>query len=136
PPDVIRWSGTARVTRFLDELAAAAKDSAPDCLLTYANYPPTEFLCPRRLDFITFNVFLHSRPALTEYLAHLHTVAEDRPLLLGECGIDSRREGPERQAEILSWTVQTALTSGLAGVVIFGFTDDWYRSGIRVEDWE
>jgi GT2 family glycosyltransferase len=136
PPDIIRWSGTSRVARFLDELASAAKDAAPDCLFTYANYPPTEFLRPRRLDFVTFNVFLHSRPALIEYFAHLHIIAEDRPLLLGECGVDSRREGPDRQGEILSWTLEAAFTGGLAGAVVFGFTDDWYRSGTRVEDWE
>src|SRR5690606_2721060 len=101
PPDIIRWSGTRKVEAFLDELVEAARHAAPDALFTYANFPPTEFLQPRLLDFVTFNVFLHSRSAFTKYMARLHLLAEGKPLLLGECGVDSLRESPEVQAEIL-----------------------------------
>ncbi|MBL9135974.1 MAG: glycosyltransferase [Verrucomicrobiales bacterium] len=135
PPDILRWSGAHRVGAFLDELVVAVHDVDPDCLCTYSNYPPTEFLQPRELDFITFNVFLHTRHALLNYLNHLQILADGKPLLLGECGIDSRREGLARQAEILSWTLEATVTAGLAGAIVFSFTDDWVRGGVRVEDW-
>ena len=44
-----RWSGAAKVGSFLDELVAAVHDLDPECLCTYSNYPPTEFLQPREL---------------------------------------------------------------------------------------
>src|SRR5688572_15048056 len=46
PPDVVRWSGAAKVADFLDELVLEAKRVDPDCLCTFANFPPTEFLRP------------------------------------------------------------------------------------------
>ncbi len=136
PPDLVRWSTTARVAAFIDEIIGAARQAAPATLFTYANFPPTEFLQPRDVDFVTFNVFLHSQSALAGYLAHVHLLAEGKPLVLGECGVDARREGPARQAEILSWTLATAVDAGLAGAVVFSFTDEWVRDGRRVEDWE
>jgi GT2 family glycosyltransferase len=136
PPDIVRWSGPQRVAAFLDELAAAAHDADPQCLCTYSNYPPTEFLQPRHLDFVTFNVFLHQRPALDNYLARLQLIAGDLPLVLGECGADALREGPEEQARIISDNLAAASEAGLAGAFIFTFTDDWVRGGVRVEDWQ
>ncbi|MGE4181304.1 MAG: glycosyltransferase [Limisphaerales bacterium] len=135
PPDIVRWSGPARVAAFLDELVAAARDADPQCLCTYANYPPTEYLQPRDLDFLTFNVFLHERRTLDPYLARLQLIAGDLPLLLGECGADALREGPEGQARIVSDNLAAATEAGLAGAVLFTFTDDWVRGGVRVEDW-
>lgn len=135
PPDIVRWSGVGKVAAFLDELVAAAHDADPSCLCTYGNYPSTEFLQPRQLDFITFNVFLHERRALADYLPRLQLHAEGRPLVLGECGADSAREGLERQAEILSDTLAAAVDAGFAGSVVFSFTDDWVRAGVRVDDW-
>ncbi len=136
PSDVIRWSGAPRVAGFLDDLVAAAHDLDPACLCTYANYPTTEYLQPRHLDFLMFNVFLHRPEALDDYLARLQGLADGRPLILGECGADSRREGPEGQARIVAGNLDIARRAGLAGAVVFSFTDDWVRGGQRVEDWE
>src|SRR6267378_3395921 len=36
-PDIVRWSGPARVERFLDELVAVAKETDQGCLCTFAN---------------------------------------------------------------------------------------------------
>jgi len=135
PPDIVRWSGPQRVATFLDELVAAAHDADPQCLCTYSNYPPTEFLQPRHLDFVTFNVFLHQRPVLDNYLARLQLIAGDLPLVLGECGADALREGPEQQARIVSDNLAAASEAGLAGAFVFTFTDDWVRGGVRVDDW-
>ncbi len=135
PADIVRWSGAQAVAEFIDELVGVAKSVDPDCLCTFANFPPTEFLNPRTIDFVCFNLYLHQQRAFENYLARLQTLAETRPLMLGETGIDSIREGESRKAAMLSWQVESAFRSGLAGVVVYSFTDDWSRGGRRVEDW-
>lgn len=134
-PDVVRWSGAHRVEQFLDELAVAARRIDPGCLCTFANYPPTEFLRPQEMDFTSFNVYLHEQQPFENYLARLQMIADTKPLLLTEFGIDSIREGEERQSEILGWSIESAFKGGLAGTVIFSFTDEWHRDGELVEDW-
>ncbi len=136
PPDVVRWSGTRAIADFIDELVQEAKRADPDCLCTFVNFPPTEFLSPRTVDFVCFNVYLHNEQALANYLSRLQMQADTKPLLLGETGVDSLREGEDRQAELLSWQIERAFRSGLAGTVVFTFTDDWWRGGRLVEDWK
>src|ERR1700722_8333049 len=134
-PDVVRWSGARAVAEFIDELVAEAKRMDPDCLCTFTNYPPTEFLRPQSLDFLCFNVYLHNRQTFKNYLARLQMIADTKPLVLGEFGIDSTREGERQKCEILSWQIETAFRGGLAGTVVFSYTDDWWRGGQQVEDW-
>ncbi len=136
PSDVVRWSGAARVADFIDELVAEAKRIDPECLCTYANFPSTEFLYPQTLDFICFNVYLHQRAALKNYLSRLQMLADTKPLVLGEFGIDSLREGESAKCDILSWQIELACRGGLAGAVVFSFTDDWHRGGEQVVDWQ
>lgn len=136
PPDIVRWSGARQVTDFVEELIQEAKRLDPDCLCTFTNFPPTEFLRPRGVDFVSFNVYLHQELAFRNYLARLQLQAESKPLLLGETGVDSLREGEERQAAILAWQLETGFRGGLAGGVVFSFTDDWWREGRQIEDWK
>ncbi|HHY84275.1 MAG TPA: glycosyltransferase [Verrucomicrobia bacterium] len=136
PPDIVRWIGGAAVSDFIDELVLEAKQADPQCLCTYTNFPPTEFLDPRCTDFVCFNVYLHHEAAFRNYLARLQLAADARPLVLGEFGIDSIREGETRKCEILSWQIEQSFRGGLAGTVIFAFTDEWYRDGRMVEGWE
>ena len=63
-------------------------------------------------------------------------LAESKPLLLGEFGIDSMREGEAQKCALLSAQIESAFRGGLAGTVVFSFTDDWWRGGQQVEDWE
>ena len=72
-PDIARWSGARAVAEFIDELVAEAKRADPDCLCTFSNFPPTEFLTPRTLDFLCFNVYLHDQAAFKNYLARLRS---------------------------------------------------------------
>jgi GT2 family glycosyltransferase len=136
PADIVRWSSASAVTAFIDDLVLEAKEADPDCLCTFTNYPPTEFLRPRSLDFVCFNVYLHQEQAFHNYLGRLQMVAESKPLMLGEFGIDSLREGEERKCEMLAWQIEGAFRRGLAGAVVFSFTDDWWRGGVQVEDWK
>jgi GT2 family glycosyltransferase len=136
PPDILRWSGARAVASFIDDLVQEAKGADPECLCTFTNYPSTEFLRPQSMDFLSFNVYLHQQQPFESYLARLQMLADGKPLLLGECGVDSLREGESCQAEMLEWQIRGAFRGGLAGAVVFTFTDDWWRGGQQVEDWK
>ncbi len=135
PADIVRWSGADAVADFLDGLVAEAKAEDPELLCTFGNYPPTEFLRPRSMDFLCCNVYLHERRPFENYLARLQMLADTKPLVLGEFGIDSLREGEVRQAEILSWKIEASFRAGSAGVFVFSFTDDWFKDGRLITDW-
>lgn len=136
PAGIVRWHGPRRVESFIARLAAAARDEDPGALLTYVNFPSTEYLDPEGLDLVCYNVYLESQGRLDAYLARLQTVAGDRPLLMGEIGFDSSRHGEETQARVLEWQVRTAFTAGCAGAFVFAWTDEWHRGGHDIEDWD
>ncbi len=136
PSPIVRWHGTRRTQSFIRRLYSAAKEEDPAALVTYVNYPTTEYLELPFLDLLVFNVFLEQRLQLRKYLARLHNLARDRPLLLGEVGLDSLRNGTRAQADSLEWQIRTAFDSGCAGLFVFSWTDDWYRGGQAIEDWE
>ncbi len=141
PPDMARWHGPDRVRNFLTKLVATVKNVDPQRLVSYANFPSTEYLDFDDLDFVSFNVYLHREASFRSYLSHLHNLAVDKPLILTEFGMDSIREGAEAQGETLGWQVRAGFEMGLAGTVIFAWTDDWYalplsgEGGFQVDDW-
>ncbi len=135
PPDLVRWSGAEKVADFIDELVAVAKHVDAECLCTFANFPPTEFLQPRNLDFFTFNLYLHHPKPFDNYVARLQMIADTKPLLLGEFGADSVREGEAAKAEMLRWQIETAFNGGVAGAFVFSYTDEWWKDGYPILDW-
>lgn len=136
PAPIVRWHGAARVECFLKRLYKIAKEEDPGALVTYVNYPSTEYLDLPFVDFLCFNVYLESKEKLESYLARLQNIAGDRPLVLAEIGLDSRRNGLEAQAASLEWQVRTAFAQGCAGTFVFSWTDEWYRGGFDIEDWD
>jgi GT2 family glycosyltransferase len=135
PAPVVRWLGASRVERYLHGLYRAVKSADPKSLVTYVNYPTTEYLQLPFLDIVSFNVYLESRETLRSYLLRLHNVAGDRPLLMTEIGLDVLRNGEQKQAEVLDWQIRTSFATGCAGAIIFAWTDEWFRAGEAVEDW-
>src|SRR5262249_43052083 len=135
PPNIVRWHGTRRVERFLGDLAGVARQADPGCLVTYASYPPTEYLDLPFLDFATFNVYLHDPEPFRRYLFRLQNLVGDRPLLLGELGMDTLRHGEAEQAAFLAGHLREATLMGLAGAFVFSWTDDWHTGGYAVQDW-
>jgi GT2 family glycosyltransferase len=136
PSPVVRWHGPRKVERFLTRLYRAVKEEDPGALVTYVNYPSTEYLDVSFADFVCFNVYLEQRDRLSAYLARLQTLAGDKPLVMGEIGLDSARNGEDAQAEALAWQVRTAFAEGCAGAFVFAWTDEWHRGGYDVEDWD
>src|SRR5580704_1004908 len=68
PPDIARWYGAKRIAHFIDGLAAIVKEVDPQRLVTFVNFPTTEFLQPTSLDFVSFNVYLHEPRPFANYL--------------------------------------------------------------------
>lgn len=136
PSSIVRWYGARRIENFIRRLYCAAKSEDPDAIVTYVNYPSTEYLSLDFLDLVCFNVFLQSRERLQAYLTRLQNLACDRPLLLGEIGLDSRTHGKQTQAQTLEWQIGTAFESGCAGTFVFSWTDEWHRGGYDIEDWD
>ena len=136
PASIVRWHGARRVERFLRELYWLSKEEDSSALVTYVNYPSTEYLQLPFLDLVCFNVYLECRERLSSYLARLLNVAGERPLIMGEIGLDSRRNGEEMQAQLLEHQVRTAFDAGCAGTFVFSWTDEWHRGGCEIRDWD
>jgi Glycosyl transferase family 2 len=133
--DIVRWHGPRAVSKFLAELCDVGKQSDPEGLFTYSNYPSAEYLDLSFLDIISFNVYLHSEDDYRRYLTHLLASSGDRPLILSETGMDTIREGEDHQAELLAWQSRAAFELGLSGFIVFAFTDEWHRGGVEITDW-
>ncbi len=136
PAPIVRWHGKRAIETFLRVLYEEAKDEAPQALITYVNYPSTEYLEVDFFDLVCFNVYLESKERMEAYLARLHNLCGHKPLVMAELGLDSRRNGLEAQARSLDWQIRSAFASGCAGVFVFSWTDEWFRGGYDIEDWD
>ena len=136
PAPIVRWHGRRRVERFLERLYRAAKAEDPSALFTYANYPTTEYLDLSFLDIVCFNVYLESPERFDAYLARLQNIAGDRPLIMAEIGLDSRRNGEEGQMRSVQWQVRKTFAAGCAGAFVYAWTDEWHAGGNDIEDWD
>ncbi|PYJ79417.1 MAG: glycosyl transferase [Verrucomicrobia bacterium] len=132
---MVRWLGAHRVTEFVEDLIRIGRTIDPDVLFSYATYPPTEYLLPQNVDFCCFNVYLHNQHDLERYLLRLQNLTDERPLILGEFGMDTIRHSQEEQAEMLSWHIDSVVRCGLAGTIFFTWTDDWFTGGQEITDW-
>jgi GT2 family glycosyltransferase len=136
PAASVRWLGPRRVEQYIKRLYEVVKDEDPEALVTYVNYPTTEYLELPFLDLACFNVYLEDEERLAAYVARLHNIVGDRPLLMSEFGLDSLRNGENTQAEVLEWQLRTSFAGGAAGAFVFSWTDEWYAGGVDVEDWD
>lgn len=136
PTTMVRWLGATRVVEFLEKLISVARETDPRPLYSYASYPPTEYLLPHNVDFYSFNVYLERQPDFERYIARLQNLAEDKPLILGEFGLDTLRKGEQMQADVLDWHLDTVVKGGAAGTIFFSWTDEWFTGGHEITDWE
>ncbi len=136
PASVVRWHGAHRIERFVHRLYRVIKREDPAGLVTYVNFPTTEYLRMPFLDFVCFNVYLEERERLAAYLARLQNLCDDRPLVMAEIGLDSRSHGEDKQAEVMRWQIRTAFEAGCCGTFAFAWTDEWYCGGLDIDDWD
>src|SRR5207248_2435567 len=130
-----RWLGVRRVIEFVEHLIRIGRAVDPGVLFSYATFPPTEYLLPQNVDFFCFNVYLHNQPDFERYLLRLQNLTEERPLILGEFGMDTIRHSQDEQAEMLGWHIESVAKCGLAGTILFSWTDEWFTGGQEVDDW-
>lgn len=135
PPQIIRWHGKKKIESFLRELYHVAKDEDPESLVTYTNFPTTEYLELQFVDVYTFNVYLHNRPEFCAYLSRLQHISGEIPLVLTELGMCSFRHGRKGQAHFLDWQTEEVFDHGLAGVIVFSWTDPFFQDGCLVDEW-
>lgn len=136
PAPVVRWYGRKKVEGFLKQLYTAVKSVDGQGLVTYVNYPTTEYLDLGFLDFYSFNVYLESPEKLNKYLSKLHNLCGNLPLVLAEIGLDTARNGESRQATTLEWQTKMIFGKGCAGMFVFSWTDEWWRGGHDILDWD
>ncbi|MEO6052664.1 MAG: glycosyltransferase [Chthoniobacterales bacterium] len=136
PSTMVRWLGPKRVTEFVEMLINIGRQEDPRALFSYASYPPTEYLLPQNADFYTYNVYLHHQEDFDRYLGRLQNLAEDRPLIMGEFGMDTIRHGEDEQCEMLRWHLESVVRGGLAGTFIYAWTDEWYCGNADITDWD
>jgi GT2 family glycosyltransferase len=136
PASIVRWHGRGKVERFVERLRRAAKQEDPGGLVSYASFPSTEYLELPQLDVVSYNVYLEDPSRLAAYVARLQNLAGERPLVMTELGLDSRRHGRERQADALREQVATSFAGGCAGTYLFAWTDAWHTGGAEVADWD
>lgn len=136
PAPIVRWYGRRRIERFIKLLYLTVKREDEHAMVTYINYPTTEYLQLPFLDFNCFNVYLEEQHKLRKYVARLQNLTGERPLVFGEIGLDSRRNGVDEQAESLRWQVSSVFAGGAAGAFVFAWTDEWFRGGSDINDWD
>src|ERR1051325_265870 len=127
---MVRWLGVGRVTEFVEELVRIGR-----AIYSYATYPPTEYLLPQNVDFFCFNVYLHNQREFDAYLLRLQNLTEERPLILGEFGMDTLRHSEDEQADMLGWHIDSVVKCGLAGTILFAWTDEWFTGEKEITDW-
>lgn len=134
-PDLVRWYGAAKVEYFLDSLVEVIKTEDPGALTAYGNFPSTEYLQPKLVDFCSYNVYLHHRDEFRAYLARLQNLAGEKPLVIGEFGMDTIRNGEEEQAKLIEEHYEEVFRGGAAGTILFSWTDEWFTGGMEMTDW-
>ncbi|MFD2093371.1 glycosyltransferase [Blastococcus deserti] len=135
PGDLVRLHGIRPVERVLSRLAAHVHAADPAALVTYSNFPTTEYLSIDGLDLASFNVFLEDPARLRAYLRHLQIVAGEIPLLVTELGLAGDLHGDAAQAASIEQQLRVVDETGCAGATVFAWTDEWGVAGEAVEGW-
>ena len=135
PSDLVRLHGIRCVEDTLSEMIAQVHRADETLLVTYVNFPTTEFLEVEAQDIVCFNVFLEQPDAFRRYLRHLQIVAGNKPLVLTELGLASAVHGQQTQVDSLTWQLDLVAETGCAGACVFSWTDEWAVNDHAVEGW-
>jgi O-antigen biosynthesis protein len=135
PGMIVRWYGHQRVEAFIRQLFDRIKSADPSQVITYANYPTTEYLDLHFLDFLSFNIYFNDVAKFEPYIARLQNIADQRPLLISEVGFEAQRDAEALCADVLA-AARSIFAGGCAGLCFFSWTDEWFRHGTLVEDWK
>jgi GT2 family glycosyltransferase len=133
---MLRLIGVERAYLFLEEAVRVVRAILPEVLITYATFPSTEYLIPRNIDFVSFNVYLDRLEQWENYLKHLEILVADKPLVISETGVHIDKANDEDiQKEIFITVWKKIMELGTNGLIWFRFEDCWYKNEKLVEDW-
>ena len=144
PEAVLQERGASVLIEGLRDLYQAVKQIDPVHPISHANWPPTKDLDLRFLDFASFNVYPLWPPEVVAagfgpYISRvLRPLAQEKPLLLTEFGVNSIEASAEDQARILRESWDGLVAAGAAGGVVFEFADEWwknYNNPVRPGNW-
>jgi len=136
PPDGRALARPRRVESFIEKLVdiARAEDPGRAAHVRPASRPPS--ICVRgNVDFYTMNVYLHKRGNASAVSPALAESRDEKPIILGEYGIDSIRNGEDGQADLIAMHLDEVYGCGLAGTCVFSYTDEWHTGGHPITDW-
>lgn len=118
----------------LENLYRAVKAADPHHPVTHSNWPPTQDLDLRFLDFIAFNLYPLWPPEVAaigygNYLREvLEPIAGERPLLITEFGINTIEASQATQGRTLKNCWKEIRGTAACGGVVFEFADEWWKN--------
>lgn len=144
PSSTVIQRGERLIIEGLADLYHAVKGADPRHPVTHANWPLMKSLDLKFLDFISFNVYPLWPPEVVAagfgpYLRDvLQPIADGKPLLITEFGVNTVEAGEAGQARLLKECWEGIGMAQAAGGVVFEFADEWwknYNNPRRPGDW-
>ncbi len=86
------------------------------------------------ISFASTFIFIISASS-NDICLRLQNLTEEKPLILGEFGMDTIRHSQDEQAEMLGWHIDSVVKCGLAGTIFFSWTDEWFTGEQEITDW-
>jgi hypothetical protein len=123
PAPIVRWHGRRKIEKFLKRLYKIAKKEGPHALITYVNYPTTEYL---QLPFLDICASMCSWNQRMLSSATWRVCSPGR----GQATVDGRirsRQPAQRelaQAEKLKWQIQKRPLKPVVAAPSFCWTDE------------
>ena len=122
------------IAEQLKTLYEKIKEIDPDNIITHSNWPITKGMDLSFLDIISFNVYpLWPQEVVAigyeRYIREvLNPIAEGKPLLITEFGINTIEVTEREQARILKECWEAILNSPAVGGFVFAFSDEWWKN--------
>ncbi|HTI11835.1 MAG TPA: glycosyltransferase family 2 protein, partial [Puia sp.] len=118
----------------MKDLYNAIKTMDPSHFIIHGNWPPTKSLKFDFFDLTCFNVYPVWPPEVVahgygNYISNfLQPIANEKPLLITEFGVNSLEAGEDGQARITGKCWEELLQAGACGGIVFSFADEWWKN--------
>lgn len=135
PEWVISKTGAEAIRKTFKTLSNHVRSIDSRHPITYGDWPMARNLnLAASLDFVSFNLYPYYPPEVAaagfgQYIEReLKPIAKGRPLLISEFGINTLETSPEGQAETLRRCWGELQRTGIAGGIVFEFSDQWWKN--------
>ncbi len=134
PVYALEERGDALIRDALRSLYDKIKKIDPHTPVSHSNWPITRDLPLGFFDFSAFNLYPLWPPEVVargygNYIRDvLQPIAEDRPLLITEFGVNTLEAGESGQARFVRHCWEELRRAGAAGGFVFAFADEWWKN--------